>query len=144
MQVEFQPRKLLVQRLEEGWRLLADHDYIPGDRCILMHRPAVPEPININAALSRVDVAPARPRKKGQEARDALLNHLHEIAGAGEPIRFDCRQAMEALGCKSDATVYRHMKTLMSRGVVERLKVKRQHQPAQFRVVRSLKAEGAR
>ena len=61
MQIEFTPRRLLVDRLRAGWRLIAGHEYAPHDYAVLMHLPEAPEPIDERRIrLTAMRFAPTR------------------------------------------------------------------------------------
>lgn len=65
MNLSYAPRKKLVEALEQGWRLLPDMEYDPGDFAILVFMPDYPIPMTaeqINRAVSKFEYTPPPPR----------------------------------------------------------------------------------
>lgn len=64
MHVEYFPRNQLVDRLQQGWRLIPRHTYRTDEWAILMMLPAAPVPaceLVVRAALQTFGPKPKRP-----------------------------------------------------------------------------------
>ncbi|TJU85590.1 MAG: hypothetical protein E5Y10_24530 [Mesorhizobium sp.] len=44
--LEYIPRKQIVEYLKDGWRLVAGHEYLPGDYAVVMIKPDQPEALS--------------------------------------------------------------------------------------------------
>lgn len=64
--LQFFPRSKLVEALQSGWRLLADHSYNVADYAILLSLPDIPQPITpaaIRTTAARFNPKPIRSNK---------------------------------------------------------------------------------
>lgn len=69
MVIEFVPRRMVKERLIEGWRLIPGHEYCTADYAILMQLPAAPEPLT--ARRINTTAAQFLPRPTGMPNRSA-------------------------------------------------------------------------
>jgi len=95
MELQFVPRKQVVEHLENGWRLLPDHRYIPHDYAILMERVERPEPLTteqIHAMWERIDPSPPAP-ETGRCKRGHYLAG-HNLYARRDGRGWCCRECM--------------------------------------------------
>jgi len=50
----YAPRAKLLDWFKEGWRLIKDYDYQPGDWAILVYMPTYPKPVPVELMLEWV------------------------------------------------------------------------------------------
>lgn len=63
MNLEYFPRKQIVEALERGYRLVPGHAYLPGDYAIIMCKPDAPEALTSRqmSDIRSIFLPPARP-----------------------------------------------------------------------------------
>lgn len=70
-QIEYVPRRMVKDRLIEGWRLIPGHEYNTADYAILMQLPADPEPLT--ARRINTTAAQFLPRPRGLPNMSAAM-----------------------------------------------------------------------
>lgn len=74
MLVDYHPRRFLAERLAEGWQLIPDHSYNPGDYAIVMQLPeqvAISTARQVRQMMIPFIAKPRRPNNKSNGAESA-------------------------------------------------------------------------
>lgn len=74
MMVEYFPRRMIAEKLSEGWRLVPGHSYNVSDYAILLMPPDVPEPLT--AAAIRTTAARFRPKPRTSNLSAAATSRM--------------------------------------------------------------------